>query len=318
MRGGPPLSSLRHGCRVPGSGSGACPGGSAYPSTMPNAGVVPSQPLSDTLSYDDQNPWWPENPEAGFSNSNDGLDPSEYSNIWSSLGDPLSSNGFQQLRSIFPGHPTLLLERALDDADGDLGRAIDIVLNELQEQGQRQYQERLQQGKQLSEIPQAAGGENFQDFPTGMIQGLEGYGLEVFNPQPSIRSTKEKKAFPQTPSLVLYSTNLPSSASVPSSSFHQGRCFAASIPPPALPSKAFSSTPDGTLELNISPNHRLTQAFSAGAESHLGPRHVASTRRPEVICAHGELKVPARSRKGCWCVSFSSFLFEILTNWCIA
>ena len=318
MPGGPPLSSLRHGCRLPGSGSGACPGGSAYPNTMPNAGVVPSQSLSDTLSYDDRGPWWPENPEAGFSNSNDGLDPSEFSNIWPSLSDLLSSNGFHQLRSIFPGHPTLLLERALNGADGDLGRAIDIVLHEQQEQAQRQYQERLQQGKQLSEIPQAAGGENFQDFPTGMIQGLEGYGsgLEVFNPQPSIPSTKERKAFPQTPPSVLHS-NLPSSVLVPSSSFRQGRCFAASITPP-FPSKAFSSAPDRTLELTISPDHRLTQACSAGAESHLGLRHVVLTGRSEVICAHRDPKVPARSRKGCWCVSFSSFLFEILTNCCIA
>ena len=52
------------------------------------------------------------------------------------------------LRSIFPGHPTLLLERALNDAGGDLERAIDIVLHEQQEQAQRQYQERPQQGKQ--------------------------------------------------------------------------------------------------------------------------------------------------------------------------
>ena len=284
---------------------------------MPNAGVVPSQPLPDTLSYDDQNSWWPDEiAEAGFSNSDDGLDPSEYSNIWPSLSDPLSPNGFHQLRCIFPGHPTLLLERAFNDADGGLERGIDIVLHEQQEQAQRQYQERLQQGKQLSEIPQAAGGENFQDFPTGMIQGLEGYGLEVFNPQPSIRSTKEKKAFPQTPPPVLHS-NLPSSVSVPSSSFHQGRCFAASIAP-AFSSKAFSSTPDRTLELTISPDHRLTQGFSAGAESHPGHRHVVLTDRPKVKCAHGDLKVPARSRKGCWCVSFSSFLFKILTNCCTA
>jgi len=55
------------------------------------------------------------------------------------------------LRSIFPGHPTLLLERALNDADGDLERAIDIVLLEQQEQAQMQYQEPLQQGKQLNQ-----------------------------------------------------------------------------------------------------------------------------------------------------------------------
>ena len=56
-----------------------------------------------------------------------------------------------ELRSIFPGHPTHLLERALNDADRDLERAIDIVLHEPQEQAQRQYQERLQQGKQLNQ-----------------------------------------------------------------------------------------------------------------------------------------------------------------------
>jgi len=156
---------------------------------MPGAGVVPSQHFPDTLSYDYHNSWWPEIPEAGFSNSNDGLDPPEYSNNWSSLSDPLSSNGFHQLPSIFPGHPTPLLERALNGADGDLERAIDIALHEQQEQAQRQYQERLQQGKQLSEISQAAG-DNFQGFPTGMIQGLKGYGsgLGAFNPQLSIRS----------------------------------------------------------------------------------------------------------------------------------
>ena len=159
---------------------------------MPNTGVVPPQPLPDSLSYDDHNSWWPEFPEAGFSNSNDGQDPSEYSNNWTSLNDTLSSNGYYRLRSIFPGHPTLSLERAFNDADGGLERGIDIVLHEQQEQAQRQYQERLQQGKQLSEIPQAAGGENFQDFPTGMIQGLEGYGsgIEVFNPQLSIQSLR--------------------------------------------------------------------------------------------------------------------------------
>ncbi|PUU75811.1 hypothetical protein B9Z19DRAFT_1152331 [Tuber borchii] len=275
---------------------------------MPNAGVVPSQPLPDILSYDDdRHPWWPDISEAGFSNSNDGLDSSEYNNIWSLHSDPLGSNGFDQLRSICPGHSTLLLERALHDADGDLARAINIVLYEDQE-AQRQYQERLQQGKQLSEIPQAAGGGNFQGFATGTLQGLEGYGsdLEVFNPQPSIPSTKEKKPFPQTPPSVLHSTNLPSSALVPSSSFHQDRCSGASITP-AFPSKTFSSVPDSTLELTISPNPRLTQGFSAEAESHLGLRHVPLTGRPEVTYVQKDPTPPARSRKGCWFVSSHPF-----------
>jgi len=172
---------------------------------MPNASVVPSQPLPGTLGYD-HNPWWSEIPEAGFSNPNDHLDPSEYGSIWSSLNDPLSENGFQQ----------------------------------------------------LSEIPQVAGGERFHDFAAGMIQGLEGYGsgLEVFNPQSSTPSKKGKKAFPQNPSLVLHSTDLRS-------------------PAPAL--------------------------------------------APSRVIYVGDIKapVPARSRKGCWYASFSSFLFGILTNFCI-
>jgi len=163
VRGGPPLHPLRHGCRVPGSGSGTCPGGSAYPNTMPSTSVVPSQPLIDALNCV-HNSWWPDIPEAGFSNSNDGLDPSEYGGIWSSLNGPLSENGFQQ----------------------------------------------------LPEIPQAAGGESFQDFSAGVIQGLEDYGedLEVFNQQSSTPSAKEKKAFPQPPPTVLHSTDLPSLAFV--------------------------------------------------------------------------------------------------------
>jgi len=57
---------------------------------------VPPQPPTDSLSCVN-NSWWPDIPEAGFSNSNDGLDPSGYGGIWSSLDDPLSENGFQQL-----------------------------------------------------------------------------------------------------------------------------------------------------------------------------------------------------------------------------
>ena len=132
----------------------------------------------------------------------------------------------------------------------------------------------------------------------------------------TVPSTKEKKAFPQASSSAFHSTNLPSSALVPSSSFHRGRFFAAPITP-AFPSKAFSSTPNRTLELTISPDPQITQAFSAGAESHLGLEHVVLTDRPKVIYAHGDPQVPARSRKGCWSVFFSSFLLGILTNCCI-
>ena len=127
------------------------------------------------------NSWWPYIPGAGFSNSNDHLDPSEYGSIWSPLNDPLSENGFQQ----------------------------------------------------LPEIPQAAGGENFQDFSAGVIQGLEGYGpgLEVFNQQSSTPSAKGKKAFPQTPTTVLHSTDLPSLAFVVAG--HPGIYFNPPAPAPA-------------------------------------------------------------------------------------
>ncbi|PWW77970.1 hypothetical protein C7212DRAFT_276751 [Tuber magnatum] len=66
-----------------------------------------------------------------------------------------------RLQSIFPGHPTPSLKRALNEADGDLDRAIDIFLREqeeqeFEEQARRQHHERPRQGKQLKKKPVAS------------------------------------------------------------------------------------------------------------------------------------------------------------------
>ncbi|PWW76168.1 hypothetical protein C7212DRAFT_363419 [Tuber magnatum] len=248
MQERPPLPPIRHRYHVPGHGQSAHPKSLGYPNTVPNASAVPPQPLADTLNYD-HDQWWPEIPEAGFDNSNDGLETSEYGNIWPQLDNPLSSNGFHQ----------------------------------------------------LPEIPPAPEGEYFQDFSAEMIQGLEGYGpgLEDFNPEPNITPAKGGKAFPEAPASLLPSIDLPSPGYIPSSSFHRNRAFPASSLTPSTPPKPLRTTHDAP-ELTISPGPRPNQTFSAGAEAHLGLRHVILASHPEIIYAHRHFIVPARSRKGCW------------------